>query len=338
MFGPESIGFQIVRIKEGIMPSVNSKLVQLVRRSKLFVPVNRENFVAKAWTRGADCIILDLEDAIAPPDKASARKLVKDVIPLVNQGGAEVQVRINREFEAEDLEAIVVPGLNGVMIPKAETVDGIQRIDQMVTQLEKERGLPGGKIYFDLIVETALGVVDIEHIAKASPRIEQMNIGQGDLSVDMGFPRFMELNFEQYFYAENKLLYAARAAGVQACSLGAQNGVDFTSVSMGPEAMLQACRHALWMGFLGAIIIHPGWVNSVNEGFKPPQKDLDMARKVKATLEEAYAQGKGSVTVDGRMYDVANMKHVNYILERAGAIERREAEKTAALKAVKGDR
>jgi citrate lyase subunit beta/citryl-CoA lyase len=222
------------------------------------------------------------------------------------------------------------------MIPKAESPEEIQRIDRMVSQLEKERGLPQGKIYFDLIVETAEGVVNINRIAKASPRIEQMNIGQGDLSVDMGFPRFLELNFEQYFYAETRLLYAARAAEVQACSLGAQNGVDFTSISMGEEAMFKACQHAQWMGFMGASIIHPGWVKAVNEGFKPPQKDLDMARKVKAALEEAYALGKGSVTVDGRMYDVANMKHVNYILQRAGAIVRREAEKEEALKAAKG--
>lgn len=319
------------------MPSAQNQLLTLVRRSKLFVPVNQDKFVAKAWTRGADCIILDLEDAIAPSDKASARKMLKDVIPLVNKGGADVQVRFNREFEEEDLTAVVVPGLDGVMIPKPETVEEIQRIDRLVTQLEKERGLPAGKIYFDLIIETAQGVVNIDGIAKASPRIGQMNIGQGDLSVSMGFPRFMELNFEQYFYAENRLLYAARAAKVQACSLGAQNGVDFTSISMGEEAMFKACQHAQWMGFMGVSIIHPGWVNAANEGFKPPQKDLEMARKVKAALDEAYTQGKGSVTVDGRMYDVANMKHVNYILERAEAIARREAEKTAALNAAKGN-
>ncbi len=306
-------------------------LLTLVRRSKLFVPVNRENFVAKAWTRGADCIILDLEDAVAPADKASARKLVKDVIPVVKKGGAEVQVRINREFEAEDLDAILVPGLDGVMIPKAETAEGIQRIDQMVTRLEKERGFPAGKVYFDLIVETALGIVDIDKVARSSPRIVQMNIGQGDLSIDMGFPRFMDLNFEQYFYAENKLLYAARAANVQACGLGAQDNVDFTSVSMGEEAMFKACLHAQLMGYLGSLIIHPGWVAAVNEGFKPAKADLEMARKVKAALDEAYAQGKGSVTVDGRMYDVANMKHVKYILERDEAIAKREAEKAAAL-------
>jgi citrate lyase subunit beta/citryl-CoA lyase len=298
--------------------------------------VNREKFVAKAWTRDADCIILDLEDAVAPADKASARKMVKDVIPLVNKGGAEVQVRINREFEAEDLDAIVIPGLTTVMIPKSESAEEIQRVDSMVSQLEKERGLPVGKIQFDLIIETAVGIVNVENIAKASPRIMQINSGQGDLSIDMGFPRLLELNFEQYFYAENKILYAARAANVQACGLGAQTNVDFTSVSMGEQAMLKACRHASLMGYLGSIIIHPGWVKAVNEGFKPSPSELEMARKVKTALDAAYAKGEGSVTVEGRMYDVANMKHVNYIVERADLVAKREAEKAAAVAAAGG--
>ena len=113
----------------------------LIRRSKLFVPVNRDKFVQKAWTRNADCIILDLEDAVAPQDKSSARKLVKDVIPIVKKGGAEVQVRINREFEEEDLDAIIYPELTAVMIPKCESAAEIEKIDGMVTQLEKERGI-----------------------------------------------------------------------------------------------------------------------------------------------------------------------------------------------------
>lgn len=323
-------------MEEDWMSSTLSEARKLVRRSKLFVPVNREKFVAKAWTRDADCIILDLEDAVAPADKASARKMVKDVIPVVNKGGAEIQVRINREFEAEDLDAIVIPGLTTVMIPKSESAQEIQRLDSMVSQLEKERGLPVGKIQFDLIVETAMGIVNVETIAQASPRIMQINSGQGDLSIDMGFPRLLELNFEQYFYAENRILYAARAANVQACGLGAQTNVDFTSVSMGEQAMVKACRHASLMGYLGSIIIHPGWVKPVNEGYKPSQSELEMARKVKTALDEAYAQGEGSVTVDGRMYDVANMKHVNYIVERADLIARREAEKAAAVAAAGG--
>ncbi len=312
------------------------KTVELVRRSKLFVPVNREKFVSKAWTRSADCIIIDLEDAIAPADKASARQMVKDVLPIVRKGGADVQVRINREFEEEDLDAIILPGLTAVMIPKSESDEGIQRIDKMVTTLEKERNLPIGNIQFDLIVETAMGVVNVGRIAKASPRIMQMNIGQGDLAIDLGVPRFSELNFHQYFYPENRLLYAACAARVQPCGLGAQNNVDFTSISMGKDAMFKACQHAFWMGYMGAIIIHPGWVNAVNEGFKPPATDLEIARRVKTALDEAYAQGEGSVKIDGRMYDVANMKYVNAVIERSEVISRRDAEKAAAVEAAGG--
>jgi citrate lyase subunit beta/citryl-CoA lyase len=308
----------------------------LVRRSKLFVPVNREQFVAKAWTREADCIILDLEDAIAPADKASARKLVKDVIPIAGRGGADIQVRINRDFEEEDLDAITVEGLTAVMIPGSESAEEIRRIDRMVTQLEKERGLPEGKIQFDLIIETAKGIVNAESIARACPRIVQINSGQADLSVDMGFPRLMHLSSEQFWYAESRLLYAARAADVQCCGLGAQDNVDFASISMGQDRMLDACRHSFWMGYLGSMLIHPGWVRAANEGYRPPQSDLERARRIKAALDEAYARGEGSVSVDGHMYDVANMKYVNYILERADAIAAREEEKAAAIVAVGG--
>jgi citrate lyase subunit beta/citryl-CoA lyase len=288
--------------------------------------------VVKAWTRGADCIILDLEDSIAPADKTSAREMVKNVIPVVNKGGADVQVRINREFEEEDLDAVVIPGLTGVMIPKCESFEEIERLDKLVEQLEKERGLPEGEIQFDLIFETAKGIINIERVAAASPRIISITTGQADLSVDLGFTRFKELNFEQYYYAENKLLYAACAANVQPHGIGAQNNVDFASVSMGHDVMLKACRHAFWMGFMGTSVIHPGWIKAANEGFTPPAEEVELARKVKSALDEAYARGEGSVTVDGRMYDVANMKHVNYLLARAGAIEKRESEKAAALK------
>jgi len=304
-----------------------------VRRTKLYVPANRERFVAKAWTRGADCIILDLEDAVAPADKASARKMVKDDIPVVSRGGAEIQVRINREFEQEDLDAVVLPGLTSLMIPKCESVADIRRLDRLVTELEKERGLPAGKIRFDLIFETARGILRMEDIAEASQRIVSITTGQEDLSVDLGFTRYPELNFDQYFYPETKLLYAARAAGVQAHGMGAQNNADYVSVSAGKEAMLKACRYAYRMGFMGTSVIHPAWVEAANEGFSPPPEEVALARRVKEALDEAYGRGEGSVSVDGKMYDVANMKYVNYLLIRAEAVERKDAEKAAALAA-----
>ncbi len=307
----------------------------LIRRSKLFVPVNRDKFVQKAWSRGADCIILDLEDAVAPQDKDSARKLVRDVLPVVKKGGADVQVRINRGLEEEDLDAIIYPELTVVMIPKAESGEEIERIDEMVSQLEKERDIPEGTTQFDLIIETAIGVINAEEIAKASPRIVQTNIGQVDLSVDMGFTRKPELNFDHYVYAENKVRFAAVAAGVQPCGLGAQSHVDFTDVSLGPEGMYNACKHAFYMGYRGSIVIHPAWVKAANEGYKPEAADLALARKVKIALDEGYARGEGSVKVEGRMYDVANMKDINRVIARADALEKKEAEMAAAMENAK---
>jgi citrate lyase subunit beta/citryl-CoA lyase len=310
--------------------------LKLVRRSKLFVPVNREKFVTKAWTRGADCIILDLEDSIPPLEKSTARKRVKEVIPIVGKGGAEVQVRINREFEEEDLDAILFPGLTAVMIPKCESEEEILRLDQMITRLEKERGMPAGKIQFDLIIETARGIVNMENIVAASPRIVQASIGEVDLTLDMGFIRSPDLNVDQFFYPSSKLLYAAKAAGVQASGLWPQNRGGFTDTSLTEEVMLQVCRRSFQMGYLGSATIHPAWCRPINEGFKPSPSELEFARKVKTALEDAYRKGLGSAAVDGGMVDVANMKQVQKILERADAIARREADKEAALAAAGG--
>jgi len=312
--------------------------LKLVRRSKLFVPVNREKFVAKAWTRGADCIILDLEDSIPSAEKSAARKMVREVMPMVSKGGAELQVRINREFEEEDLDAILFPGLTAVMIPKCESAEELQRLDRMVTQLEKERGIPEGKIQFDLIIETAPGIVNMESIVAASPRIVQASVGEVDLTQDMGFIRSADLNVDQFFYASSRLLFAAKAAGVQASGLWPQNRGGFTDTSLSEEVMLQVCRRSFQMGLLGSATIHPAWCHPINAGFKPTPPELDFARKIKVALEDAYHKGLGSVAVDGTMVDVANMKQVQKLLARAEAIARREAEKEAALAAAGGSR
>lgn len=316
---------------EILMPTLQNEARKLVRRSKLYVPVNREKFVTTAWTRGADCVIIDLEDSVAPADKDSARKMVKDAIPLVSKGGADVQIRFNRGLEEKDLEECVRPKVACLMIPKCESAGEIQWIDDLVAQLEKDRGLPLGMIQFHLIIESALGLLHMAEIAMASPRNVQINVGHGDLSVNMGFSRFAELDYEQYYYAESKLLVVARAANIQATGLGAQKGVDFTNIASRPEEILKACRNAQAMGYFGTSCVHPAWVKPINEGFKPADAEVAWARKVKEALEEAYGQGKGSVKVDGQMYDVAHWKQAGNILERVERIAEREAEKAAAL-------
>lgn len=306
---------------------------KLVRRSKMYVPVNREKFVTTAWTRGADCIIIDLEDSVAPADKDAARKLVKEAIPLVKKGGADVQIRFNRGLEEKDLEASVRPGVACLMIPKCESAEEIRWIDSLVAQLEKDRGLPVGMIQFHPIVETAVGLIHVEEIAMASPRNVQINVGHGDLSVDMGFSRFAEADHEQFAYAESRLLFAARAANIQATGLGAQKGVDFSNIAFDPQEILKACRIAQAMGYFGTSCVHPAWVNPINAGFRPADEEVAWARQIKAALDEAFAQGRGSIKLDGRMYDVAHWKHACAVLEREDSIVRFEAAKAAAMAA-----
>ncbi len=318
------------------MLSKRDKILRLVRRSKLFVPVNREKFIIKAWMRGADCIILDLEDAVPPSEKTAARKMVKDAMPVVSRGGAEIQVRINRGLEEEDLEAIVVPGLVSIMIPKCESAEEIQRIDGMVTGLEKERGIPVGSIQFDLLIETAVGVVHMETILNASPRIVQTSIGGVDLARDLGFTPSRDLSYDQFSWAAGKLLFTARAAGVQASGLMPRGGAGLMNTTGDPKAILEVCHRSFMMGYLGTPAIHPLWCEPINEGFKSTPAELDAAKRVKTTLEEAFARGDGSVALDGRMIDVAHLEHVNEVLERAECVARREAEKAAAVAAAGG--
>jgi citrate lyase beta subunit len=152
----------------------------------------------------------------------------------------------------------------------------------------------------------------------------------------MGYIRSPDLNVDQFSWPAQKLLFATRAAGVQASGLAPRNNIDFTATTADPEAMLQACRRSFMLGYLGTGAIHPAWCEPINEGFKASATELAMARRVKTALDDAYARGEGSVAVDGRMVDVANLKHVADVLQRAECVARREAEKTAALEAAGG--
>jgi citrate lyase beta subunit len=152
----------------------------------------------------------------------------------------------------------------------------------------------------------------------------------------MGYTRAPDLGYDQFSWAAGKLRFTARAAGVQACGLIPQNDVSFTDTGADPKAILQACRRSFWVGYLGTAAIHPIWCEPINEGFKASPTELDMARRLKTALEDAYARGEGSVAVEGRMVDVANLEHVNNVLERAECVARREAEKEAAMTAVGG--
>src|SRR3712207_4851173 len=152
---------------------IDSPARRMVRRSSLIMPVNVPAFVEKAHLRGADAICLDLEDSIPPAEKDRARTLVKDALPRVARGGADVTVRINRPWELgrEDLDAVVWPGLDGINFPKPETVEELQRTDEEIGRLERARGIPAGTVKIGTSIETVAGFFNARELAHATPRL-----------------------------------------------------------------------------------------------------------------------------------------------------------------------
>src|SRR5580704_12126295 len=159
-----------------------------VWRSLLFVPVTQRRFVDGAARRGADAIILDLEDSIAPSEKERARALVPEAAAIVSKGGADVVVRLNRPLRmtVRDLEAAIGPGVQAVALPKAESAEHVRLVAEMIDEIEAERGLPPGATKMLAMVETAAAFFRSAEIARAHPRLVGLNLGAEDFALSAG--------------------------------------------------------------------------------------------------------------------------------------------------------
>ncbi len=184
------------------------------RRSSLILPVNVPRFVEKAYARGADAIVLDLEDSVPVQEKASARKLVRDALPLAGRGGAEVLVRVNNDpaLLADDIDAAVHPGLDGLAIPKAESGAQIRDIVAQIDRLERSRGLSPGHLRLSLAIETPRGLLAAEEIARSSDRIATMSIGVEDYCLELGVEP--SADGIELLYPVARLVMICKAVGV----------------------------------------------------------------------------------------------------------------------------
>ena len=296
------------------------------RRSSLILPVNVPRFVGRAHTRDADAVVLDLEDSVPPAEKASARKLVKDSIPLVARGGAEVMVRINNDpaLMAEDVDASVHPGLDGLSIPKAESPEQIAMLASELDRLERLRGIPSGHVRLSLAFETPRGVLRAQAIAEASPRIATMSVGPEDYCLELGVepsPDGAEL-----FYAVSRVVTIAKALGIEPTGLlGSIAG--FRDLAVFEAAALRSRQ----LGCVGAGCIHPDQVAVLNRVFTPDPANVEYARRVAEAFEEGLRRGTASVNLDGKMVDIPVYKRARVILERARVVAETEARKAAAL-------
>jgi citrate lyase subunit beta/citryl-CoA lyase len=299
-----------------------------VRRSSLIFPVNVPRFVEKAYTRGADCVIMDLEDSVPEAQKGTARALVKGSIPVVGKGGGDVAVRINRPLEEarRDLEGSVWPGLTCVALPKVESAEEVRLRDEAITELEARRGLPPGSVQLAVSVETSLGVIKAFEIASACPRIVTIGVGAEDLTQEMGVQT--SVGGEELWYARSKVLMDAYAAGVQPMGL---IGVEPFSWRE-PEKAYDAAVNSRRLGYKGAQSIHPAPIPHLNRGFSIPQEEVDYMRRALNAFEEGLERGTASVNLEGRMIDIATAERCRKILRRAAAIAEMERRKSEAMR------
>lgn len=287
-------------------------------RSLLFVPANNRRFIDKAHTRGADGIILDLEDSVPAGERPEARRGLMEAAALAARGGADVLVRINadpRDAEA-DLDAAVHPGVRALLVPKVEHAEGLRALSDQVSRLESRRGLAAGSVGFVVLVESATGLLNAEAIARADARTVAMELGGEDFALSTG----MMPDPETLAVPKQMVLYAARAAGV--IPLGILGSIAHYADL---DAYRRIAERSRRFGFEGAACIHPSGVPILNEVFTPSAAQAEEARRIVAAYEQAQATGSGAISVDGAMVDVPVVERAEKLLARLDAIREREA-------------
>ena len=278
-------------------------------RSLLFVPATAERFVAKAHTRGADVIILDLEDSIPPPEKAAARAALPAAAALVRGNGTEVCVRINRQLEiaVPDIAAAVRPEVTALMLPKVMGGEHIKLLSEVVAAREAATGLPAGHTRFIGIVETPQALPNLVAIAGADPRMAALGVGSEDLSTELeAVP-----GADMLYHFGMMVVAAARGAGILPLgSVGAF--ADFNDLE-GYRAALQRSRR---LGFACTACIHPLHVPIINEEYGVAPAEADRARRLIAAFDAALAQGLGAVAFEGAMIDLPVVERARRLLAR----------------------
>ncbi|PSQ43900.1 CoA ester lyase [Halobacteriales archaeon QS_9_68_42] len=274
----------------------------MARRSVLFSPGDQPSLMRKAPGAGADTVVFDLEDAVAPARKEEARAAVADILADPEFGpDCEVCARVNADpaTAAEDLDAVLTDGagLNSVMVPKAESDAGVRRIDELV----RERG---ADLPLLALCESARGVLNAEDIA-ATPAVEAVLFGAEDLSADIGATRTE--GGEEVSYARQRVVLAAGAAGVDAID------TVFTDIE-DDDRLAEETAFAAQLGYDGKMAVHPGQLSVINEAFTPDPEAVEWAEKVLAAREAA--DDRGVFRVDDEMIDAPLLARAERVMER----------------------
>jgi len=311
-----------------------------LNRSELAVPGSSTRFLEKAAGGASDMVFLDLEDAVAPSDKPQARKNIIEALNDLDWSGKTVSVRINgldTHYMYRDVVDIVEQAgdkLDLIMIPKVGTASDVYAVDMMVTQICEAKGFTN-KIGFEMIIETALGMQNVHEIAAASPRNESLHFGVADYAAStkarttaIGGPNpgygvltdplddagTRDFHWgDMWHYAIARMVVAARANGLRPID------GPFGDIKDLDGYRAQAMRAAI-LGCEGKWAIHPTQVDAANEVFSPSDAEVAKANAILEAMEQAQKEGKGAVTLDGRLIDIASIKQAEVMVKTAEAI------------------
>ncbi len=309
-----------------------------LHRSELAVPGSAPAMFEKAAKSAADIIFLDVEDAVAPDDKEQARKNIVAGLNDVDWGTKTMMVRINgldTHYMYRDVVDIVeaCPRLDMILIPKVGVPADVYAIDMMVTQIEAAKKRTK-KIGFEVLIETALGMANVEAIAQSSKRLEAMSFGVADYAAstrarttviggvnpDYGVLADKDADgkrayfwADQWHAAQTRMMVACRAYGLR--PIDGPFG-DFSDA----DGYIAAAKRAAVLGYEGKWAIHPSQIELANRVFTPSEAEVAKARRIVEAMQQAAKDGKGAVSLDGRLIDIASIRMAEALLDKAKAM------------------
>ena len=301
-----------------------------ILRSLLFVPANSWRMINTATTEGGDAVILDLEDACPMAEKETGRVFARDSISMLKEKGMDVFVRVN-SFDTglteEDIRYVVVPGLDGIMLPKSESRGDILMLDQLLGMEEEKKGVAAKSVAILALLESPKGISNVAEIISGSERVIGVSFGAGDYSREIGAGMGVtSLTSEEFAlmasHPRSCIALAARAAGVLAIDS------PFFGLVIDTESLTKESRRVKLMGFTGKLLTHPRHVEPVNQVFSPAKEEIEFARRVMKAYEEARAKGLGATSIGGRMIDFGSYRRAVNLIAIAEKISEREKKRT----------
>lgn len=284
------------------------------RRTMLFLPGNNPNMVMNGAFLGADSLIFDLEDAVAPDQKDAARELVKNALTSLDFSGCEIIVRINAldtPYWEQDVEEMIPLKPDVLMPTKVSGAAYIHQLEEKIAAEEEKNGIEVGHTKIIPLLETTLGIENAFEIALSSKRMAALYLGAEDLTADLRCQRTKEGN--EIAYARGRMVCAARAAGIEAYD------TPFTDVE-DLEGLKKDAQLARGLGYTGKAVISPRHVDIVNEVFSPTKEEIAYAKDVFMAIKAAKQQGKGAISLRGKMIDAPIVQRARLVLESAGEL------------------